>query len=200
MLLAASHPLTDLGPSPHRGGRASTPSFTALRKWIFHAWHTHYTWINPLCTLTLLDWTQFRKQQQNPLGRMEEWQRGLLSKPRELWESDWRPLAPAHEVWARSCWRGGREREAGMQTLYQVLWCSAVCRAQVSEEWPPAKWRGSWEVEVTATEVSSPGGHTAGKTGRVGSLGSPGMGSPRKAVLSLKDFPVVMCFPSYIQC
>lgn len=101
----------------------------------------------------------------------------------------------------------GRKGEGGWDANSlpsPVMLCSVQSclwmQTQVSEEWPPAKWRGSWEVEVTATEVSSPGGHTAGKTGRVGSLGSPGMGSPRKAVLSLKDFPVVMCFPSYIQC
>lgn len=143
-----------------RGGFNSSP--TVIRKWTFHAWSTRYTQINPLLTPTLLDWTQFRKEKQNPLGRLEERQRRSFSpKPRGLsiWIlADLRPHAPG--PWdTRSGLVWGRKRKAGMGILFTKFYqafCSLQSCIQIETLMFSGRghWLSRWEVKVEMTHRS----------------------------------------------
>lgn len=126
-----------------RGGFNSSP--TVVRKWTFHTWSTRYTQINPLLTPTLLDWTQFRKEKQYPLGRLEERQRRSFSpKPRGLsmWIlADLRPpCSRPLRYQIRSCLKKEKEGWDGDSRYTKSTKPSAASRT--ASGWRPWYFRG----------------------------------------------------------
>ena len=190
-------------------GRSQQSGSTVFRKHTFHTRGTHYTQINPLLIPTLLNWTRFRKQKQNPLGRLEERQRSFSSKPKGPKHAHFSRPEVSHSRslrnHIRSCLRGGRGRLEWKLFLLSPTRPSATARAAFWTEtllfWGEQPWIGpdgklKWKWHIHRDVL--PGGHTEGE-GQVGDglLCSPGVRGAESFQSNSKGFLLVVCFPFY---